>query len=422
MIRLLLPSLAIGLLFASVAGAQQAPAYLAEFPPPARVLADTRGANAGDTLALQVATFNRLSRMVQEMADRWTSQTLTDEEKALMRGYGDEAARLQAEAVAGFDPAQTGESSPRAKWFFASGRYERDPATVSRLLQRYFSPGFQQQYRQTVAGSDARLWEFQRDQRIALAGGKATTWDGMTRSEQESAQAFAVAVGFVLVLLLLRELLPFGVTGRSPPTLRAGYVGYRLKPLTGTVRDYRAWTESRWTVTERRNPYGGIESRSESVTTTSHETFSLDHADGTENAHFVNEKVGAAEGDRLTLVGGKRRLRRKTFWLAGVNHTQGERATALESTALSLLAMSMLFFPVVMALGFFLGSTTDLLTFIAPRGSPTLRGLLGLFIAPIAWLVVSAVVAKLRVRRFRKRGVPVIAAWVGKEVPGATPG
>lgn len=132
---------------ASPAGAKTFdPDYLSEWPSVETVLRDHAGNEPGESLARQMAALQQLSRAIEERAGPRRWHGLTPDEIGLRGQYGTATERLRAEAHSRF-PNELGPGfhppwveAPLQRWYALEWKYESDPATRTRTLQRYFSP------------------------------------------------------------------------------------------------------------------------------------------------------------------------------------------------------------------------------------------------------------------------------------------
>ncbi|MEJ0100093.1 MAG: hypothetical protein WDO12_10265 [Pseudomonadota bacterium] len=258
------------------------------------------------------------------MAGRFRNE-LSPGEKRLLADYRDESSRLQQQAMATFDPAEKGEDSPRARWIFKEGDYERDDGLRRDLLNRYFSEKFRQ-FHATVAQSDADFLEQSHiNERAALAGKGLTEWQKMTPAERRRETTYLLEVGALLALFVLRETRRFGVRAGDPPVIAAGFRRYKLGMRAGVVANYRSWVETTTTITERINDWGQVLSRSEQSSSTHHEAFDLVGAEGSTPVHVTGAGLRANNGDALSAMSAARRGRKQGQWILLRNHTQNDR-------------------------------------------------------------------------------------------------
>ncbi len=360
----------------------------------------------------------QLRKMVELLAGgRRLRNELSAGEKRLIASYRVEATRLQQQAVATFNPAETGTESPRALWFFKEGDYERDAGIRSALLNKYFSEKFRQFYA-SIAQSDADMLEQSHiGERAALAGRGLSQWQRLSPQQRRADTRFFLEIGAILALFLIRESRRFGVREGEPPTIVAGFRRYQLTMRAGVVANYQRWVETTTTITERINHLGHVLSRSESSSSSVHESFDIVGADGSTPVHVVGAGLNASNGDAVSGLSAARRLRKQGQWVLFRNHTQGIRVTPLASALGSMLSMSPWVFIPVLLLAARIGADTDILMGLAPSAAPGLRGFVAAFLTLPLLLIVYAVVGSVRVSRFRKRDVPKLLPLL--QAPGA---
>ncbi len=199
----LLPGMALMVLFASAVHALD-PAYLAEWPPVDRVLADHQGEDRQDTLARQMAALHHLHRAVEDMADTRRWHGLTADEDQLRGQYWAAAERIRDEVNATLpNELSPGFHGPFAKpplqeWYALQWKYERDPAVRARTLGRYLSPPLLAQLGARKSASDARAAEAGRE----LLEGLGASRDGAAPSYL---LPLAGIVGLAGLIVLLRR-------------------------------------------------------------------------------------------------------------------------------------------------------------------------------------------------------------------------
>jgi hypothetical protein len=285
--------------------AQTDPPYLSEMPTVERVRADVQGTDKHDTLARQKAAFEQLFRVVDVAAGprRFSASGLTPGEQRWRDAYRGAADAARKEAYAGLSNTPPKGWNPFAKsplqqWNALTGKYERDTNGRDELLRRYFSSD-------TYAALSTALSEDDRSR------------EGESEFSRQYGAAHAGSVGLfarvvfwlvlaTMVLAVVREWLPFGVSRRDPLKLRAGFRSYRLQWATGRVADYYRRTEPEGL------PDPGIlrditgrETRLDAPAAREHvrEMFLLIGADGQRHVvHLVDASVGVPEGHVATAV------------------------------------------------------------------------------------------------------------------------
>ncbi len=114
------------------------PPYLGQFPSPARVKAEIKGADAMDTAARQVGAFWQLQEIIKTLSGlRWTRGQLTPDEGRVIGQY-----RL------GYDEAGKPYASfpEKSKWFNAYSFYEVDEGFREELFKMLLSPAVREQF------------------------------------------------------------------------------------------------------------------------------------------------------------------------------------------------------------------------------------------------------------------------------------
>ncbi len=384
------------------------PRYLAEFPTAERVIADAKGTDALDTLQHQAGALNRLRRMIQELAgNRRFHNDYAPGERKLLDDYAAASGRLQKQAFATFDPKQDTMDSPRAKWVGGLNAYQNSDELRDDLLKRYFSPGFHKLYLDTMGADAANLQALRENERQRIAAQdpnyKPSAWSQMSPLERQATVQICAIFGVLLLLLLARELMPFDVTG-EPPYIRAGLRRYALAARSGTISNYRVWTETTTTITERIDQWGRVWSRTSQSSSSHHEAFDLVTANGSLPVHVTGAELRAANGDSISGLIASRRLRKEGEWVLFRNHTRAERATIIDDALGGILSMRGWIFVPLLVLAWQLGSSTYLLRdkMVAPVVGGFLMALLSL---PL-WMIVYALVNGWRIRRFARRDVP----------------
>jgi hypothetical protein len=415
------PSLLVVLIVGTLAGsgvlAQQP--YLGEMPSAAQVITDYGGGDPMEARARQVAALSRLYAMLGELAGpRYFSGPFpNDQEKPIADAYAVAAGRLRNEGIATFGGV-TGMDSPRGRWMRSIDRLEQSAAFNRELLQRYFSAGFQTQYRaaraQRAAQSAAGRAMIQ-DGLDDLSGEVDGTWERMTEEEQAGAVAFGAVMVTLLLLAAIRELRGAAVTLGEAPSLRCGFRRARLHRATGVVSDYHARDFTTSTLWEKREAGGGIREFWTS-STIRHEEFDLvDGADRhhVHTSHATHDMVKGGEFDRyigqqLGAVWATPRWRKQGRYILfrqpeGIVDAQASVATLNLSRLLAPRVWSI--WP-AMGLAFMIGSSTDILAGPLGGTSSGLRGIALTCMAVPLWLVVYFTILVLRDRRFSARFLP----------------
>ncbi len=416
------PSLLVVLIVGTLAGggvfAQQQP-YLGEMPAAARVIADYEDGDAMEARARQIAALSRLHAMLGEMAGpRYFSGPFpNDQEKPVADAYAVAAGRLRSEGLATIGGV-TGLDSPRGRWMRSIDRLEQSAAFNRELLQRYFSAGFQAQYRearaQRAAQSAAGRAMIQ-DGLDDLSGERDGTWDRMTQEEQAGAVAFGAIMVTLLLLAAVREVRGAAVTLGDAPALRCGFRRARLHRASGVLSDYNARDVTTSTLWEKREAGGSVREFWTS-STVRHEEFDL--VDGGDRHHVhashpTHDMVVGGEFDRyvgrqLAAVWATPRWRKKGRYVlfrepGGIVDTQASVASHNLSRFLAPRMWSV--WPAI-GLAFMIGSSTDVLAGPLGGTSSGLRGTaLTCMVVPL-WLAVYFAVWVLRDRRFNARFLP----------------
>jgi hypothetical protein len=415
-------AITIALLAASTrASGQGDPRYLAQLPSVERVRADVQGSDRLDALARQKAAFEQLFRLVGVAAGprQFAGPGLTPTEERWRGLYRSAADAARKEAYAGLSNAKPGGLNPFAKsplqqWNALTGEYERDADGRDELLRRYFS---QDAYTalSTALSDDDRSREGGNDfaERYGAQAGPVG-W---------LARAVYWLVVAIMILAVVREWLPFGVSRSDPLTLRAGFGRYRLQWVTGRVEDFFRRTETEglpnpgplrdMTGTETR---GGPSPR-EHVRL----MFSLVLDNGQRHAvHLVDSGVAVPEGHLVTAVWAARKGASSGTYVAFFDRTASQTQLPTQDFADMFRVAPVAYLP-ALAFSAIVGAGVTIAT--GDGTSQTLGVLMGLFLGAIAARVVFLIVLTRRARRFAKKDAPRILAAVNAQDPVAvTPG
>lgn len=378
---------------------QAQPSHLAEMPAVERVKADVQGSDRLDTLARQKAAFEQLSRAVEVAAA--SRFKLAPAEQRWRDAYRGAADATRKEAYSGLS------KSSLQQWNALTGEYERDEKGRDALLRRYFA-------RNHAALSAA----FARDEASrAPQSDFVRKYGPQTRSVGLLARAIFWLVLAVMVLAVVREFLPKGISPRDPLKLRTGLRSRRLEWFTGRVAGFAEHTErtghSPGTVFQdifgNRTVYVGPGPRE-----TSRIMFSLVAEDGRRHVvSLVNSSVSLADGSLVTAV-----------WAAGKGvpmhvlffDRTNSKAWPVNRELAGLIGVSRLMYLPVLAVAVILGSA------IAAVGgfgmSETMGALMGVFLGAIAAGALFLFMTTRRVRRFMRQDAPrILAAIDGKPGP-----
>lgn len=408
--------------------AQEA-SYLAELPPPQRIIEDFAGGRDQlDTLARQVGALQRLHRMVGELGGRrYATQGATPAERIIQQGYAEAAGVLRQQALERFGPGPHAINSPRARWVGSVDRYERSGDVYTTLLG-YFPPAVQAQHRAEMVA----LGRAQAEGRALinqglreLSGETESQWEQQSPESRQGAIAWISLLSVLLGLGLLRELLPVKVTGGTTPSLRVGFRRYRLNAVTGTLGNWRAELKSTTTFWERQEAGGSVRrwTTNESMMT---EHFDLQGPQGTggsaqithlvppfartaaQQADLVSQSVlGSLQGQPLSMLLATRRWRRRGATVMFRRPAGEYIATALTDPVVDRLVRvrAWTFWPAAM-LGFVIAASTGILSGLFGNTSPNLRGMFGFFIAALLWLGVFMLASHIRGKRFAAVQLP----------------
>ena len=223
-----------------------------------------------------------------------------------------------------------------------------------------------------------------------------------------------------MVLAVVREWLPFGVSRRDPLKLRAGFRSYRLQWATGRVTDYYRRTEPEGL------PDPGIlrditgrETRLNAPAAREHvrEMFSLIGADGQRHVvHLVDASVGVPEGHVATAV-----------WAASKGASGGTYVLFFDRTAsqthvpkrdfIDMFRVGRAMYLPALAIAFIVGTGLT----IAPGGaSENLGGFVGLFLGAIGARVAFLFILTRRAHRFSKKDAPRVLAAIEAREPATS--
>ena len=391
--------------------AQTDPPYLSEMPTVERVRADMQGRDKHDTLARQKAAFEQLFRVVEVAAGprRFSASGLTPGEQRWRDAYRGAADAARKEAYAGLSNSPPNGWNPFAKsplqqWNALTGKYERDTDGRDELLRRYFS-------NDTYAALSTALSEDDRSR------------EGESEFSRKYGAAHAGSVGLLarvvywlvlatMVLAVVREWLPFGVSRRDPLKLRAGFRSYRLQWVTGRVTDYHRHTELEGLPDP--GPLLDITGSQTRVDTPAprehvHEMFLLIGADGQRHVvHLVDARVGIPEGHIATAV-----------WAASKGASSGTYVLFFDRTAsqthvpkqdfIDMFRVGRAMYLPALALAFIVGTGFA----IAPGGaSENLGGFMGLFLGAIGARVAFLYILTRRGNRFSRKDAPRVLAAI----------
>jgi hypothetical protein len=384
------------------------PPYLDQLPAVDRVLADHQGADRLDTLARQEAALNQLTHAISLLGGG--SETRDEQNK---RGeYGTVARKLHSEALAMLSNEKGGmpwSKSPRDDWRAKQATYERDPALVAATYQRYMPAEVREQLGVEAADFDARFY------------GESDTlpsrYGELGPTGKAAVQIVAYGLLLWLVLIVVRELRPFGARKSNPLLVDAGFRLYRLHFFTGTVTDYASRTETVKRTTTETDDFGNSRTTYFSRTYF-HETFTLAGSRGEHHVHVTDAHVAPTVGHVFTAVWAVRRFRKGGHYVLFFDRTQ-PATKALETTIRWLLSLRLvMFIPVI---GLTILGALAAIAVLQPSGSnePAI-----LFMSIIAAMIVAALLFvqtnKRRGRRFIKNDAPRILAAIEKaEPPGA---
>lgn len=396
------PRLAV-LLGALVAAAPVAwavkPAYLAQWPDVARVLADQKGADEPDTWARQMAALNQLDRAIEDMADERRWNQLTADELALRGRYRQASAAIRQQANASLSN-ELGpgfhwpwEEAPLQAWNSRQWQYESDPAFRRETLSRYLAPELLSELDARKTASDDRAHAAGR-QLMEDLGYRESTWSSMGGAGQDAVAMILALLALAVLLMLVRELRRFGLDRKDPKLLRAGFARHPLDFETGVVDRYES-------------EHGGRVER-----------FDLFMGWAWFRVQVGDAHVAIPKGHLATAVntgGGKRR---KFGYVMFVDH-DAKSIRPVEWELRRILAPSAWLPLPVACLAGVIGAVSD----PVPRAPPLVSALL---FAMLAWALTAGIMKwalRRRVRRFVERDAQRIADAAGESAvhPGPPP-
>lgn len=405
----------LGSLLLATAAHATDPPYLEQLPSAARVLADYEGADRGDTLARQEAALNQLSKAVELMQQAREYCCATPDETRVRSEYAAAASTVHAEALATYSSANPDNrwnpwaKSPRDRWRAQQGSYERDDAFRIATYDRYIPSEVRE-------GLDAA----QADWQAAFYGetppsaAEPSPYDQLGTGGKIVVQVITYGLLLWLILIPVRELMPFGSRKSNPLLVGAGFRLYRLHWATGTVMDYASWTETVKTTTTSEDPYGNTRTTYRQRTYF-HETFTLASSKGQHPVHVTDAHIGPTIGHVLTAVWAVRRRQKGGHYVLFFDRT-APKTQAIEITIRWLLSLRLVMFIWVIGLAALSGWTAVLLLEPAPNDEPAV-----LFGTIIVAMIVAALLFvqtnKRRGRRFIKRDAPRILAAIEKAEP-----
>ncbi|MEQ1794117.1 MAG: type IV secretory system conjugative DNA transfer family protein [Nitrospira sp.] len=204
-------SIMVGGAFVPVFAKQKTPqnvdaSYLLEMPEVNQVHQDIQGKDEFDTLARQSGVFRILVEALKERSQgRAYGGRLASSESKKLNEYQAEVARLQAEFQAKFAKPCLPEKldDPECTWNMF-GHYGSSKKYQKEIFARYFSPQWQEGYRQDAAAMEQRVRSSQaameaRNQEQAHAQGRAR---GQGRDELGASLEGILAIGGVCLFIL----------------------------------------------------------------------------------------------------------------------------------------------------------------------------------------------------------------------------
>jgi hypothetical protein len=396
--------------------AQSDPPYLAEMPTVERVRADVQGTDKHDTLARQKAAFEQLFRIVGVAAGprQYTAPGLTPGEQRWRDAYRGAADAARKEAYAGLSnsPPQGWNpfaKSPLQQWNALTGKYERDRKGRDELLRRYFSSDAYAALSTALSEDDRSREgesEFSRQYGTQAAGSVVLL-----------ARVVFWLVLAAMVLAVVREWLPFGVSRLDPLKLRAGFRSYRLQWATGRVTDYyRRGDREGLTSPSVLRDITGKETRLDGPVAREHvrEMFSLIGADGQRHVvHLVDASVAIPEGHVATVVWAARKGASSGTYVLLFDRT-ASRTHVPKRDFIDMFRVGRAMYLPALVLAFIVGTGLT----IAPGGaSENLGGFMGLFLGAIGARVAFLMILTRRASRFTRKDAPRVLAAIDAREP-----
>jgi hypothetical protein len=410
-----LPCLFVALL-AQAAHATDPP-YLEQLPAATQVLADYAVADRADALARQEAALRQLSQAVELIQQAREYCCATPDEERVRNEYNAAARDVHSEALATFSTANPDNrwnpwaKSPRDQWRAQQGGYERDPTFRAAAYDRYIPAEVRPVLDAAYADSQERFYG---GVASSDSSSDASPYDQLGAVGQAAVQLVYYGLLLWLVLIVVRELMPFGSRRGNPLLVAAGFRLYRLHWATGTVTDYQSWTETVKRTTTEDDPYGNTRTTF-FQRTYFHETFTLTSSRSQHHVHVSDAKIYPTIGHVFTAVWAIRRWRKAGHYVLFFDRTSA-KTQAIEITVRWLLSLRLVMFIPVLALAALGGWAATLLLEPAPNDEPAV-----LFGTIIVTMIVAAFLFvrtnKRRGRRFIERDAPRVLAAIEKAEP-----
>jgi hypothetical protein len=406
---------ALTLLGATFAARALDPPHLEQLPPVEKVLADNQGADPLDAKARQVAALNQWGRAVGFLAGEREFCCQTPDEQRLAGEYRIAASAIEQEMLSTLstaEPANPFKRSERMQWLGRKGVYEKDAEFRSTNFGRYLSPDLL-----AVIAAQYKDW----DARFYGEGGREPSrLDAMDPGTRRAVMLFYNGVLVLLLLIFVRELLPFGSRRRNALKVGAGFRLYYLQWATGRVTDFKTWKETVHTKVSEVDQYGNHRNVRFYAHTYVHESFTLVGARGRHEVHVVDAAVQIPDGQLATAVWATRRFRKQGGdYVLFFDRTSGITKPVEYGIGKTLAVRMWIMLP-LLAGAFVIGGMGLPVIFpsVFHNMNDLLVGLLAVFVMWIVALVwIGRVVIPRRTHRFVKRDAPRVLAAIEKEEP-----
>ena len=366
-------------------------AFWSQMPDAARVTNDVAGDGDFETAARRHAAFVLLIALVNVSADGKGQLPWPQREQALNRAYYHALPHLDAIGAA---------SGRTADLWARSGALQADPSFTRPLLKRYFSRDALREIEPYVSSFE-RLARVRAEQALVQSSptrASAAIGEPLATVLRTSLYAVAGLSGALFLVGLFGELKVVRIVWAPKSMLLAGFRKYGIHTVTGVVRSP---TKALETVTR---VSGNEYNVSSSSTTHVHDQFFIAHSGGEMPVQLIDFNLPLRDGHLFSAVWAIRRGRERGPFILLHNHTTNQRIV-VDRVLRSMLRPRLWPLPVLLLTIWAAGlqALFALTNFSQSSVGLAIPMAVGVTICgTIGWLLASVIIARWRVRRFRR--------------------